>query len=274
MRTSTAKIKAVTLDLWQTLIFDRDGASEERNLIRCNNLSKAFRQLGIAVSAGQLSSILKEMSSWLANVWASDKEVTHLDHIRFILERVSGGSITMSDDQLGMLSSAYASPIFECPPYLDPAAHYLLRWLRDTGRGIGLISNVGMTPGFVLRQVLQRNGIESYFEVMIFSDEVGIRKPDRSIFGQTVEKLNAKPGDIVHIGDDLRSDIWGAKNAGFRTIFLSTDVGRDKVAERDPTSLVYVTRALSRGMRCEEVAPDRIISSLEMAIEAIEQLGS
>jgi FMN phosphatase YigB (HAD superfamily) len=84
--------------------------------------------------------------------------------------------------------------------------------------------------------------------------------------------LGARPSEVVHIGDDLRSDALGAKNAGFRTILLSTEVGRDMMAERDPTSLVSITREFGRGLRVDEVAPDRTIASLEMAIDAIRHL--
>jgi len=266
------KIKAVTLDLWQTLLLDRDGASERRNFIRCQNLSKALGQIGVEASTLKLSSVLKETSSWLASVWASDREVTHYDQIRFVLEKASGVAVVMSEESMELLSSAYVSPILEHPPYLDPAAERLLQWLRESGKGIGLISNVGMTPGFVLRRVLKMQGIVHYFDALVFSDEVGIRKPDRSIFHLTAGRLNARPCEIVHIGDDLRSDALGAKNAGFRTMLLSTDVGRDMIAERDPMSLVSITRGFGSGLRIDEVAPDRTIASLDMAIEAIRQL--
>jgi putative hydrolase of the HAD superfamily len=272
MRGSTAGNRAITLDLWQTLLLDRDGASERRNQIRCNNLSRALRQVGIEATVGQLSSVLKEMSSWLKGIWASDREVTHLDQIRYVLEKASGVTVKGHEEWLEMISSAYVSPIFECPPYLDPTAHRLLRWLKGRNKRIGLICNTGMTPGFALRQVLQREGIGGYFDVMVFSDEVGIRKPDRSIFSLTATQLDVLPNNVIHIGDDLRSDVWGAKNAGSRAIFLLRDVGRDKVAEGDPTSLVYVTRELSKGLRPEEVTPDEIVDSIERAMEAIEKL--
>jgi FMN phosphatase YigB (HAD superfamily) len=129
-----------------------------------------------------------------------------------------------------------------------------------------------MTPGFILRQVLRMEGVAGFFDVLVFSDEVGVRKPERAIFDMAVEKLRAKPGEVVHIGDDPRSDVWGAKNAGFRAIHLSTDIGRDKIAESDPSSLVSVTMRISSGLRRDGVVSDMTISSLKMAIEAIGQL--
>jgi putative hydrolase of the HAD superfamily len=273
MHTSNRRIRAVTLDLWQTLLLDGDGASAKRNVIRCNNLSGVLEQMGIRTSTARLTLILAELSSWLASVWAADREVTHSDQVRFILERASGGAVsTMREEWFERLSSAYVSPIFECPPYLNPETPHVLRWLRETGKGIGLISNTGMTPGFILRQVLRKEGVADFFDVLLFSDEVGVRKPERAIFDMVVEKLRAKSSEVVHIGDDLRSDVWGAKNAGFRAIHLSTDIGRDKIAESDPSSLVSVTMRISSGLRRDGVVSDMSISSLGMAIEAIGQL--
>jgi len=267
-------IKAVTLDLWQTILLERDGNSARRNYIRCENLSRAFAEIGFQVSTSELDSVLKELSSWLSSIWKLDKDVTHFDQVKFIAEKVTGGTFSLEEKQLEKLSLAYASPIFELPPFLDPATHRVLRWLKGNGKGTGLISNVGMTPGFALRKFLEKEEISHYFDVMVFSDEAGVRKPNPSIFKLAAEMLNSSPNEIVHIGDDLRSDIWGAKNAGYKAIHLSTEIGIDKMAEKDPSSLVWISRQLSKNIRQDEVYADGTIKSLEQIIESIEKLDS
>ncbi len=169
------------------------------------------------------------------------------------------------------MTSAYVSAIFEVPPYLNPDAKGVLKWLKDHGKLIGLICNIGLTPGFSLRRFLAREDITKYFDEMLFSDELGIRKPDTEIFQLAAQKLKAKPCEIVHIGDNLKSDVWGAKRAGFRTIFLLADVGRDRIAESDPTSLVSISRRLYN-LNDESIVPDKTITSLGMSIKAIEEL--
>jgi putative hydrolase of the HAD superfamily len=268
----TGEIKAVTFDLWQTILLEKDGNSAQRNSIRCSNLSRAFAELGTQVSAMYLNSVLKELTSWLKNIWMMDKDVSHLDQIKFIARQVLGDSLSLDEKMLKKLSIAYVSPIFELPPYLDSVTHSVLQWLKEQGKEIGLISNVGMTPGFALRKFLEMEGVSNYFTTMTFSDEAGVRKPNPSIFNMTAIKLNSRPGEIVHIGDDIRSDVWGAKNAGFKVIYLESKIGYDKIAERDPTSLVWFMRQLSKDIRKDEVVADRTVASLEQVIAAIEQI--
>ncbi|MEM2886190.1 MAG: HAD-IA family hydrolase [Thermoproteota archaeon] len=266
------KIKAVTLDLWQTILLERNGHSARRNAIRCVNLSRAFAEIGVQVSATKLDSVLKDLSSWLTSTWKLDKDVTHFDQIRFITEKVAGGTFSLERERFERLSLAYATPIFELPPYLDPASKSVLRFLKDNGKGTGLISNVGMTPGFALRRFLEMEGIAHYFDVMVFSDEAGVRKPNPSIFKLAAGKLGSSPSEMAHIGDDLRSDVWGAKNAGCKAIHLSTDIGIDKEAEKDPSSLVWISRQLSKRMEQGEVSADWTITSLGQVVEAIDLL--
>ncbi len=154
---------------------------------------------------------------------------------------------------------------------MDPDAHGVLRWLKDRNKLIGLICNTGHTPGFGIRKFLEKEGVAEYFDLMLFSDEIGIRKPNPKIFQIAAKNLNVKPHEVVHVGDNLKSDVWGAKNAGLKAIYLSTETGRDKIAESDPTSLVSISRKLGN-LKEKEIVPDRTITSLGMVVEAIECL--
>ncbi len=122
------------------------------------------------------------MGPWLREMWDRNEDVTHMDQLRFIVETLSGGSGEMGEEWFESLSKAYTSAIHELPPFLDPDAPGLLDWLRSQGMRIGLISNVGRTPGFALRELLETEGMAEYFDVMVFSDEVRVRKPHPEIF--------------------------------------------------------------------------------------------
>jgi putative hydrolase of the HAD superfamily len=47
---------------------------------------------------------------------------------------------------------------------------------------LGVISDTGITPGRVLRQILERNGLMDFFSVTVFSDETGVAKPQALMF--------------------------------------------------------------------------------------------
>jgi putative hydrolase of the HAD superfamily len=106
---------------------------------------------------------------------------------------------------------------------------------------------------------------------LAFSDEVGFRKPEPSVFHLTAGKLKVDPCNVVHVGDNLRIDVYGAKNAGFKTIHFSCEEGRDRVAEADPNSLVSLYRNLGN-LSHQQASPDKTINSLVETIRAIQEL--
>jgi hypothetical protein len=65
--------------------------------------------------------------------------------------------------------------------------------------------------------------------------------------------------------------VWGAKNAGFKAIYFSSEVGRDKIAESDPKSLVSFSRRLGN-LKEDRIIADRTITSLAMAPRTVQEL--
>jgi putative hydrolase of the HAD superfamily len=266
-------IKAVTFDLWETLLFEKNGWNSRRTNARCESIAQTLDKLGVKIPVEHLALAFKKMTSWLEGVWEMNNEVTHLDQIRFIIKTASKGSITIKEEWIDDLSSAYVSPFFKVTPYLNPDASKVLQWLEDRNKLMGLMCNTGLTPGFGLRKFLAREGLAEYFDLMLFSDEVGIRKPNSKMFQIAAQRLKVKPCEIVHIGDNLKSDVWGARNAGFKAIYLSTEVGRDRIAESDPTSLISISRKINT-LSKDHIVPDKTIRSLAMAIKAIQELDT
>jgi len=264
-------IKAVTFDLWETLLFERDGLSVRRSMVRSENLAEAFNSFGFTVSFEHVALALNEVISELVKVWDTNKDVTHNDQLKLIVKHVLKGSVPFRKEWINELSAAYVSPIFEVPPHLNPDTRKVLEWLREQKKKVGIICNTGLTPSFALRQFLEHEGAAEYFDVMVFSDEVCVRKPDERIFLVASHGFRVNPSEIVHVGDNLKSDVWGAKNAGFRAIHLSCVEGRDKVAEADPTSLVSLSRSLGT-LKKEQIIPDKTITSLATATKAINEL--
>ncbi|MCJ7737688.1 MAG: HAD family hydrolase, partial [Anaerolineae bacterium] len=85
---------------------------------------------------------------------------------------------------------------------------------------LGLISDTGLTPGRVLREVMNRDGLLRYFSVETFSDEIGVTKPEPQAFIHTLEALGVPAGAAAHIGDLPETDIVGARGVGMRAILF------------------------------------------------------
>lgn len=71
-----------------------------------------------------------------------------------------------------------------------------------------------------VQAVLKDFDLLKYFDDIIESAVVGIRKPDPAIFGLGVDKLGLPAGEIVVIGDSHTKDIIPATKNGCQTIWL------------------------------------------------------
>jgi putative hydrolase of the HAD superfamily len=85
---------------------------------------------------------------------------------------------------------------------------------------LGLISDVGLTPGRVLRELMRRDGLLSHFQALTFSDETGATKPLPGQFLRTLAALQARPQEAAHIGDLPETDLAGARGVGMRAILF------------------------------------------------------
>jgi putative hydrolase of the HAD superfamily len=71
-----------------------------------------------------------------------------------------------------------------------------------------------------LRLLLQRLRLNSYFETLVISCEVGFPKPSPVIFEHAAAKLGLPPQAILHVGDSAEMDLRGACAAGFQAVQL------------------------------------------------------
>jgi HAD superfamily hydrolase (TIGR01509 family) len=98
------------------------------------------------------------------------------------------------------------------------SAHALLDSLRSRGLKTGLVANSWPDPGRVLRADAARLGLAERLDVMVFSEEVGSRKPEPEIFLHTLGLLGVEPEQAVFVGDGLETDVHGAARVGMTTV--------------------------------------------------------
>lgn len=75
--------------------------------------------------------------------------------------------------------------------------------------------------------------IRVFLERLLHLLQVGVEKPCPLIFEEACEKLALDPHEVVHLGDDRRNDVWGARDAGITAWLWGTDVmSFEEVAEK------------------------------------------
>jgi putative hydrolase of the HAD superfamily len=75
------------------------------------------------------------------------------------------------------------------------------------------------------RGELHKVRLTDYFDPIIVSGDHGFRKPDPRLFEYASEGLGVPAAQIAYIGNDMFRDVYGARQAGMRTIMFDSDQG-------------------------------------------------
>lgn len=80
-----------------------------------------------------------------------------------------------------------------------------------------------LSNGFeeVQDQKIQKAGMHSYFKHIILSDHIGKNKPHPSIFEHALKKANTDNKNAIMIGDNIKTDITGAKNSNIDQVWFN-----------------------------------------------------
>jgi HAD superfamily hydrolase (TIGR01549 family) len=70
--------------------------------------------------------------------------------------------------------------------------------------------------------LLQESGYDRYFDYILCSRDVGVRKPNPEAFKIILDKLGVKPEETVHVGDSVEADMYGARDSGITGIWIKT----------------------------------------------------
>lgn len=154
-------------------------------------------------------------SSSHEQIWRSEhRTLSTNERVRRMLAHLEA---SLPDNAVADLTFAYEEGILERPPVLIEGAREAVERLSARYR-LGIISDVGFSPGRMLKRMLADNGLLQKFASLVFSDEAGRAKPHLEVFRRTAAQLGADLHEIVHIGDLEFTDIIGAKQAGCHAI--------------------------------------------------------
>ena len=231
-------IRAVTFDFWQTLADDEPDNLAAQRRLRLEALHAAVRAAGLDLDADAVEAGYERSQGLLEErFWNLHRDPGFAEQVALVLDCVApGASARVSGAIMNALLRGYAEPVLQRPPSLCPGAAEAVRVLAARGLRLGVISNTGRTPGMVLRRFLERQGLLRHFQVVTFSDEVGLRKPAAEIFRRTLAKLGPElglePAAVAHIGDNPEADVEGARAVGMRAVHYAV-AGQPGAARAD-----------------------------------------
>lgn len=114
---------------------------------------------------------------------------------------------------------------------LYPNVLQALVQLRQAGFRLWLLSNAqAIFTTCELRMV----GLEGVFDGVYLSSDYGCRKPDRRFFHALLDARKLDPARCLMVGNDLETDIAGARQAGLATMYLHTNLTPPEQRPADP----------------------------------------
>ena len=66
-----------------------------------------------------------------------------------------------------------------------------------------------------------RLGMQDYFDFALSAVELGAAKPSHLVFATAASRAGAAAAQIVHVGDDVHSDVYGAAQFGMQAVWLN-----------------------------------------------------
>jgi len=228
-------LKAVTFDLWQTLILDTPEGLRRARSERIRGVQEVLAAQGLSVQMGAVEAAYDAVGGKLEGLWTTQRDVGSRGQVGMLLGVLGlERQVPPEGSVMDALDEAYCLPILAALPVANAGARELLMTLRGRGVHLALICNTGRTPGKMLRLVLERLGISPLLSVLTFSDEVGWRKPHPEIFARTLANLGVTPGEAAHIGDDVTTDVAGARGIGMRAVHLCHSTGASNHSDGAP----------------------------------------
>jgi len=207
------RIKAIGFDLFNTLVIAESQTLNEA----MRRLINSLRQSGLTLDNERFKEAYRETAVRFIGKAQKDGRETHNRFWICAALQNQGYDISPYDARIAIAVDTYFSAFFlHC--CLIPGTKEMLSTLRNVYR-LGLLSN--FTHGPAAREIIDKLGLNPFFDVVLISGELGYRKPHPLVFHQLIERLGVEKDQILYVGDDPEPDITGAQKAGLQPVLTT-----------------------------------------------------
>lgn len=245
----TSKIKLIGFDL-DDCLFDSTGLSERARLKGID----AMLNLGLKVERNKAIEMIKE----IVKEYGSNSS----KHYNFFIKRLNQleSEIELSfNEQYKYIAAAvmaYHEEKIKSIQLFDDVEPTLIK-IKDLN-----IKTAIITDGIPIKQYekILRLGLDKYIDLVVISDEIGVKKPNPRLFDYCLKKFGLNGQEMVYIGDRIDKDIIPALLNNIYSVFIHRGGKYDtyKTGNKIP----------------KETKPDYEITSLSEVLEIIEEINS
>lgn len=188
--------KAVIFDLFETLITEWGHKKYTKNEM-CADLGVERAQFDIYWDEKALDQY--------------EGKITYEDSLRYVCEKC-GKSV--DEETISKILDKRIRTKSVCFEYVQPEVYQLLKTLRDMGLQTAIVSNCSSEEV----QMLKDSEIYGYFDAVILSYEVHMKKPDPCIYEEAAKRLGVDVAECLFVGDGGSNELVGARNVGMKAI--------------------------------------------------------
>ena len=123
---------------------------------------------------------------------------------------------------------------------LLPDAVETVRWLRDSGRRLALLTNGGAAAQ---RRKITRFELADLFDVILVEGELGFGKPDERVYKRALSALGVQPADAWMVGDNLEWDVAAPQKLGMSGVWI--DARGRGLSAQSSAKPDYIVRSLA-----------------------------
>jgi putative hydrolase of the HAD superfamily len=206
-------VQGIGFDLFGTLVLQERFSFEQ-----ClHNLYHSLLTSGFALEQERFVEVYRQVNRRFMDQATADGRETHNRlWVAGALQALEY-SVAPEDPRVQQAVDEYFEPFIKCCQ-LIPGTCEMLTHVAGRYR-LALVSNFTHPPA--VEQILARVGIGRFFDEILISGQLGVRKPHPAVFAELTRRLMLTPGDIVFVGDELQADIVGAQAAGMRTVWMT-----------------------------------------------------
>jgi len=215
-----------SFDLWLTLIRSNPAFKQERAIYfhkyynsrekPLEEVVRVFREVDLLCNA------INEKTG--GNITAEEMYL-------IVISKLNDHSLSFHDIDLKALLAKMETLLFDYLPVVyctnTPGVLSQLKSREDVT--LSILSNTGFIKGQTLRKVLDHLELSPFFDFQLYSDELGMSKPNKAFFDHLIQHVTScrngalEAASIIHIGDNPIADIEGAKSVGIKSLLVNSN---------------------------------------------------
>jgi putative hydrolase of the HAD superfamily len=214
-------MKAVLFDLGHTLInYHNDWREPERRAV-----SKVARRVCEASPNGV---DLDQVSRYLLELLEQGRRIKLEQYLEIPLVDVLGNCFhrfaVEGDEELMERSLEEFYAVLLEHREIVPGTREMLQFVKDNEFLIGLVSDVAWgLPSYFPQRDMKFYHLDEFFDDLVFSTDVGFRKPNPKIFKIALYNIGASADCSYFVGNNLQADILGALNVGMIAVLKESN---------------------------------------------------